>query len=185
MHLHRLIAALSLLLCAAACSGKAGMAPADPAVVPRVDISRYAGTWYEIARYPNSFQKGCICTTATYTLREDGAIRVVNSCRKGSADGGEKSVTGKAWVVDAATNAKLKVRFFWPFAGAYWIIQLADDYSYAVVGHPQRRRLWILSRTPAMDDQTYAAILARLQQQGYDPSRLIRSPACPEVAARQ
>lgn len=148
-------------------------------VVPHVDARRYAGTWHEIARYPNSFQKDCVCTTATYTLLEDGTLKVVNRCRAGSPDGKERSITGKAWVVDATTNAKLKVRFFWPFAGKYWIIQLADDYSYAVVGHPERTRLWILSRTPAMDEQTYAAILARLQQQGYEPGRLIKSQPCP------
>jgi apolipoprotein D and lipocalin family protein len=142
-------------------------------VVPYVDIAKYTGTWYEIARYPNRFQKDCFVTTAKYSIRDDGNIKVVNKCRKGSAEGQEKSVTGKAWVVDKKTNAKLKVQFFWPFRGDYWIIQLDKDYHYAVVSNPKRTRLWILSRTPEMDETTLNKILLKLKQQGFDPSKLI------------
>lgn len=146
------------------------------AVVPSVDLERYAGTWYEIARYPNRFQpEDCVATTATYELREDGKISVINRCRKGSAEGPVKSVNGKAWVVDPETNARIKVQFFWPFSGDYWIIQLGEQYEYAVVGHPDRKYLWILSRTPEMQPELYERILVRLEQQGYDPSRLIVS----------
>jgi len=145
-------------------------------VVPNVDIDRYLGTWYEIARYPNRFQKECVAVTADYSLRDDGKIRVVNACRKGGLDGPVKRIEGKAWVADRATNAKLKVQFFWPFRGAYWIIDLGKDYEYAVVGHPSRKYLWILSRTPKMMPDIYEAILQRLVKQGYDPSRLQRTP---------
>ena len=143
--------------------------------VAHVDLSRYVGTWYEIANFPQSFQRGCTGTTATYTLRKDGDVDVLNRCRKGSLDGKVKSALGRARVVDRATNAKLEVSFFRPFWGDYWIIDLADDYSYAVVGHPGRDYLWILARTPAMADATYHSILARLRAQGYETSRLVRT----------
>jgi len=143
--------------------------------VAHVDLSRYVGTWYEIANFPQSFQRGCTATTATYTLRNDGDIDVQNRCRKGSLDGKEKTALGRARVVDLATNAKLQVSFFRPFWGDYWIIDLAEDYSYAVVGHPGRDYLWILARTPTMADAPYQSIVARLQAQGYETSRLVRT----------
>ena len=143
--------------------------------VAHVDLGRYVGTWYEIANFPQSFQRGCTATTATYTIREDGDIDVLNRCRKGSPDGEEKSARGRARVVDRSTNAKLEVSFFRPFWGDYWIIDLADDYSYAVVGHPGRDYLWILSRTPTMPDAIYQAILGRLRAEGYETSRLVRT----------
>jgi len=170
---------LSALVCAAlfcACSTTQKNAQQDPlAVVPSVDLRKYAGTWYEIARYPNSFQKNCFATSVTYTLRQDGKVGVVNRCRTGSVNGKERSVRGKAWSVDPATNAKLKVQFFWPFRGDYWIIQLDENYRYAVVGNPKRNLLWILNRTPVMDTATYTGILRRLEEQGYDPGKLIRT----------
>jgi apolipoprotein D and lipocalin family protein len=145
-------------------------------VVPHVNLKKYVGTWYEIARYPHRFQKDCFASQATYTLREDGNIGVLNECRKGSPDGEMSSVKGKAWVVDPQTNAKLKVSFFWPFSGDYWIIDLGQDYEYAVVGHPSREYLWILSRTPEMDEALYNRILENLRDQAYDTSKLIRTP---------
>ena len=144
--------------------------------VAHVDLSRYLGTLYEIANFPQSFQRGCTATTATYTLRADGDIDVLNRCRKGSIDGEEKSALGRARVVDRATNAKLEVSFFRPFWGDYWIIDLSDDYSYAVVGHPGRDYLWILARNPTMAEATYQGIVTRLQAQGYETSRLERTP---------
>ena len=143
--------------------------------VAHVDLPRYLGTWYEIANFPQSFQRGCTATTATYTLREDGDIDVLNRCRKGSLDGKEKAAHGRARVVDRATNAKLEVSFFRPFWGDYWIIDLADDYSYAVVGHPGRDYLWILARTPTMAEASYESIVARLKVHGYETSRLVRT----------
>jgi apolipoprotein D and lipocalin family protein len=143
--------------------------------VAHVDLSRYVGTWYEIANFPQSFQRGCTATTATYTLRADGDIDVLNRCRKGSLAGTEKSALGRAHVVDRATNAKLEVSFFRPFWGDYWVIDLADDYSYAVVGHPGRDYLWILARTPTMAEATFQGIVERLKLHGYETSRLVRT----------
>lgn len=136
--------------------------------VTTVDLGRYVGRWYEIASFPQRFQKGCTATTADYEVREDGEIDVVNRCRKGSLEGPESSAVGRARVTDKTTNAKLEVSFFWPFWGDYWIIQLAPDYSYAVVGAPGRDYLWILSRTPKMTDSVYGEIVVRLKAQGYE-----------------
>ncbi len=144
-------------------------------VVDAVDLDRYLGEWYEIASYPAWFQKNCTAVTADYSLRDDGLIKVVNSCRKGSLDGKFKQSTGRAKVVDTETNAKLKVSFFGPFWGKYWIIDLDPDYQWAVVGEPKRKYLWILGRTPSMDDGIYEQILARLPDKGYDPEGLNRT----------
>ena len=137
-------------------------------VVRFVDIQRYLGTWYEIATIPHRFQKGCVGVTANYSLRDDGDVEVVNVCREETLDGKERSVRGKAWIVDKTTNAKLKVRFFWPFSGSYWIIELDSDYQWAVVGHPNRNYLWILSRTPQMSGALYDELLERIAAKGYD-----------------
>lgn len=140
--------------------------------VPEVDLERYLGTWYEIASYPQRYQEGCTGTTATYTLREDGDIDVLNRCRKSSLDGKEDTAEGRARVADSQTNAKLEVSFFGPFWGDYWIIDLGPDYEHAVVGHPSRDYLWILSRTPTMDEATYEEILNRVKAKGYPLDRL-------------
>ena len=154
-----------------------GKEPSTPlATAPHVELNRYMGVWYEIARYPNSFQKGCVGSKATYSLMDDGKVSVLNECYDGSFSGKLRSAKGKAWVVDKETNSKLKVSFFWFFAGDYWIIDLADDYSYVVVGHPKRKYLWILSRTKTMEDTTYEAILKRLLEiHQYDTSKLIKT----------
>jgi apolipoprotein D and lipocalin family protein len=144
-------------------------------VVEFVDLERYTGKWYEIARYPNLFEQNCVAPTAEYTIREDGDIDVVNTCRKFTLDGDLDAVEGVARVVDSETNAKLKVRFFGPFEGDYWIIDLDSEYNYAVVGAPNRRFLWILSRTPTMDPQVYEQVIAGLPELGYDPNRLLRT----------
>jgi apolipoprotein D and lipocalin family protein len=140
--------------------------------VRNVELSRYIGTWFEIASFPHRFQKGCTGTTATYTLRTDGEIAVLNRCRKYSLQGDVDSAEGRARVVDSKTNAKLEVTFFWPFWGDYWIIDLGPEYEYAVVGHPGRDYLWILSRTPTLDPATYEEILGRLRAQRYEVERL-------------
>ncbi len=151
-------------------------------VVPSVDLQRYMGTWYEIARLPNSFQRQCAGdVTATYSLREDGDITVVNRCRKENGEISE--ATGKAKrASEEGPNTKLKVRFapailsFLPFVwGDYWIIDLAPDYAYAVIGEPSRKYFWILSRTPSIDENTLRGILTRARQQGYDLTDLLRT----------
>ncbi|KAA9325378.1 lipocalin family protein [Adhaeribacter soli] len=140
--------------------------------VPSVDLQKYMGTWYEIAAFPQRFQKGCQCTKAEYSLHPDGYVEVRNSCRKNGPDGKLKAITGKAFVADKTTNAKLKVQFFWPFKGDYWILDLAPDYSYAVVGAPDRESLWILARKPVMAEETYQQILGRIKEKNFDVSRL-------------
>ena len=137
--------------------------------VPHVDLEQYAGKWFEIASFPQRFQKGCQYTTATYTVTNKNYVKVENACVK---NGKISSVTGKAFVVKNSGNAKLKVQFFWPFKGKYWIIDLADNYSYAVVSHPNKKYLWILSRTPKMDMDIYEKILTRLRNKGFDLSKL-------------
>ena len=144
-------------------------------VVDKVDLERYLGKWYEIASYPAWFQRGCTASTAEYSLLDDGKIRVVNRCRKDRVDGPLKESKGKAEVV-TTTNAKLKVWFFWPFKGNYWIIDLDPDYQWVVVGEPKRKYLWLLSRTPQLDENLYRKILSRLPAKGYDPLKLNRTP---------
>lgn len=156
--------------CAATTTERLGLPPLQ--TVAKVDLSRYTGTWFEIASYPQRFQKGCTGTTATYTLGDGGEIAVLNRCRKGSLQGKEATATGRARVVDTTSNAKLEVTFFWPFWGDYWIIDRGRDYEYAVVGHPGRDYLWILSRTRTMEQSVYEGILSRLRAKGYPLERL-------------
>jgi apolipoprotein D and lipocalin family protein len=141
--------------------------------VPFVDLNKYAGKWYEIASIPQFFQKGCHGTTAEYTLTDKGYVIVENRCNKDSIHGKQTYIKGKAFVVENSGNAKLKVQFFWPFKGKYWIIDLADDYSYAVVGNPNRKSLWILSRTAMMNDITYQQIISRIKENGFDISKIV------------
>jgi apolipoprotein D and lipocalin family protein len=139
-------------------------------VVPHVDLAKYLGKWYEIAHLPAKFQEGCSETTATYTLSEDGNISVLNECKR---NGKIKQAKGKAKVVDKATGAKLKVTFFWPFYGDYWIIKLGENYDYSVVGTPNRKYLWILSRTPNMDSKLFSELTEFAKSKGFDVNRLI------------
>jgi apolipoprotein D and lipocalin family protein len=144
-------------------------------VVPQVDLTRYAGTWYEIASYPNRFQKGCVATRATYTLRSDGRIEVRNACRRDALSAPWDVAEGVAWVPDPAAPAKLKVSFFWPFRGDYWILDLGDAYETALVGAPSREYLWLLSRSPHLDDAAYDRLLRTAESLGFDPARLVRT----------
>lgn len=168
----RVVLTLSVL---AAFSTGCGITPdgssAPLATVENVDIAKYMGKWYEIAKYPVPFENGCYGVTAEYSLKDDGTVRVFNTCRtKDGALG--KTIEGFAEVADPSTNAKLMVYFFGPFGAPYWIIELGDNYEYAVVGDPTRSTLWILSRTPKLDDTTYQGILSRLPDKGYNPDRL-------------
>lgn len=144
-----------------------------PVTVDQVIIERYTGRWYEISKIPNRFQRVCAGnTTAQYAIREDGGIDVINRCKK--SDGSIEEAKGIARVVDAATNAKLKVSFVrflwrWWFWGDYWILGLGKDYEYAIVGTPNRKYGWILSRNPEMDPDKYSHITEELKNLGYDP----------------
>jgi apolipoprotein D and lipocalin family protein len=142
--------------------------------VKSVDLNKYMGKWYEIALFPQRFEKGCNCTVAEYSIEKD-YVKVVNSCNKDSVNGKLKKATGKAFAVDGSNNSKLKVQFFWPFRGDYWIIELAEDYSYAVVGAPNRKYLWILSRTPVMDDATYNMLLEKIKGKGFDITKIVKT----------
>ncbi len=144
-----------------------------PTTVATVDLSRYAGEWHEIEAFPAFFQRGCTGTRALYEPRADGSIRVLNSCER---NGRMASIEGTARPVPGSNNAKLKVRFFWPLEGDYWILDLDRDYQWAAVGHPDRKYLWILARKPQLDPAILGPIRARLAAQGYDISRLRPTP---------
>lgn len=141
--------------------------PAKP-----VALQAYLGRWYEIARYEQSFQKGCAGVTADYSLRDDGSIKVLNRCRK--PDGTIDDALGRAKIVDPS-GAKLKVSFFGPFYGDYWVLDHADDYSWSIVGEPSGRYLWILARTATPTEATVNELIARTQRMGYDTSMLLRT----------
>jgi len=173
---------LSVIVAATAARAKAARQQAPVQAIPSLDLTRYMGTWHEIAKFPNSFQKKCArATTAQYTLHADGTVHVLNSCVR--ANGDTTRAEGVARLADRhGAASKLKVRFapaflaWLPFVwGDYWVIDLAADYSYAVVGEPGRTYLWILGRTPQMEQQTYDAIIQRIRQQGYDTSTLQRT----------
>jgi apolipoprotein D and lipocalin family protein len=159
-----------ILISALALTGCSSNQPLE--TVDSVDLQRYQGTWYEIASFPQRFQKGCHCTSATYTATQEDFVVVENRCRKDSINGEESYIKGKAYIVENTNNAKLEVEFFWPFKGDYWIIDLDKDYQYAVVGHPNREYLWILSRTPQMSDSLYNEITKRIAAKGFDLSIL-------------
>lgn len=166
----RLIVFLYVLFFLAGCTSHKAAQPLDH-TVPSVDLERYMGKWYEIASFPNRFQKDCFCSAAEYTLK-DGYVEVRNSCRKDSPSGVFDVAVGKAYVVPGSGSAKLKVQFQWPFKGDYWIIALDENYRYAMVGHPKRKYLWILSRTKQMDDTILERLKAIARSKGYDVSRL-------------
>lgn len=168
---------LAVAAFAAVLAAPAAHAAAPLPTVPALDLDRYAGVWHEIARYPNRFQESCAGdVTATYTRNADGTIGVVNACRK--ADGETMRAQGVARMV--APPATLAVRFapawlaWLPLVwGDYWVIDLASDYSYAVVGEPSREFLWILSRSPSLDESVMRRIRERLPAAGYDPAKLV------------
>jgi apolipoprotein D and lipocalin family protein len=150
--------------------------------IPSLDVPRYMGTWYEIAKYPNRFQRQCVSNTrADYSLQPDGRVQVVNSCEE--QDGSRTDAAGIARQIGAADSAQLKVRFapawlsFIPMVwGDYWVIELDPDYQLAAVSEPSREYLWILSRTPAVDGQTYRQLLNKLEARDFDIGKLARTP---------
>lgn len=128
------------------------------------------GTWYEIASFPNWFQRGCQCTTAHYTLKKN-KVKILNQCYKGK-DLKKSSAKGTGWSVSENQNSKLKVRFFWPFKGDYWILYLSPGYKQAIVGSPNRRYLWLLSRTPTLDSKTLNHLISIAKNKHYDTDKL-------------
>ena len=150
--------------------------------VAAVDLKRYSGKWYEIARYPNRFQKQCVGnTTANYSIKPDGRLEVLNECltKNGTID----SAKGEAKVVNNSKNTKLKVRFapsfLAPFGfvwGDYWVVDLGPKYEYSVVSDPKREYLWILSRTPELPEPIYQNLLRRVETLGFNPGKLEKTP---------
>lgn len=171
---------LSLLIASSALGQKAE--PGELKTVEQVDLERYSGKWYEIAKYPNKFQKKCTGNvTADYTIKQNGRIEVRNECLKKNAK--KQVALGEAKVKDDITKAKLKVRFapsllsFLPFVwGDYWIIDLDTNYEWVAIGEPSRSYFWILSRQPTLDEQAYQAILGRAKTAGFDPAKVVKTP---------
>lgn len=155
--------------------------PMPPQTVPFVDLDKYIGLWYQIAAYPQFFNRNLVGVTAEYTLNDDGTVGVFNTGIENDFDGQVVTIEGTARVVDTTTNSKLSVRFDFPlgrlFEGEYWIIALDDvDYTYAVVSDSRKQSLFILSRTPTMDQQTLDMILDDLEARGYDLDELEYTP---------
>lgn len=174
-----IVSMLLPMAAAFACNSRGQSGNGIPATVDSVDLAKYSGKWYEISKIPNRFQRVCAGnTTARYSIRDDGNIDVVNRCKK--TDGSTEEAKGIARVVDTNTNAKLKVSFVrflwrWWFWGDYWIMGLGRDYEYAIVGAPNRKYGWILSRNPEMDSDRYSQIALELKKLGYNPDDFVRT----------
>ncbi len=162
------------LMLAACASGEYRDTSVPMETVARVDLERYAGKWYEIARFPNWFEQDCAGVTAEYAPRSDGRIDVLNTCREGGLDGPVETARGVARATDA-TNARLAVKFVqWlPFEGDYWVLHLDEDYQTVAVGNPDGSTGWILARTPEITPERRAGAMAALERNGYDTRRLI------------
>jgi apolipoprotein D and lipocalin family protein len=154
-----------------------------PTTVEAVDLDRYLGRWFEIARADHGFERGCDGVIAEYARRDDGMIRVLNSCWKAGLDGPVNIAEGRARIADPQSNAKLEVSFFGPFFGDYWIIDLAEDYSWVVVSEPEGRYLWILARDPQPGERFIETRLAALQARGFDTTALIYPEQWPSADA--
>lgn len=141
--------------------------------VPHVDLDRYQGRWYEIARLPQRYEKGCHCVYAEYSQNPAGYVEVKNACRKGGPNGKLSVTEGKAYPVEGSGNSKLRVEFFWPFRGDYWILELDPDYAYALVGAPDRESLWILSRTPTLDQDVLERLVQLADRKGFPVEQML------------
>ncbi len=170
----KLLGLSALLATAAGCVQPVYRTRSEPLVtVPSVDLARYAGRWYEIYRLPNGFEDAnCSSVTADYAPRDDGLLQVVNTCVK--PDGSFDRSRGVARVVDPATRSRLEVSFFRPFWGNYWIIELSDDYSWAMIAEPSGKYLWLLSRTPTLPEAVDASVRKRMTELGYPLDKLIK-----------
>ena len=143
-----------------------------PKCVPQVDLPRYMGDWFEIGRYPNPWQKDYVAVKTNYRLRKDGKIDFQSTGRKKSFHGVFKEQNATAKIVSGSKNTRWKVSFFWPISAHYWVIELGDNYEYSVVGQPDHKRLWILSREMTMGEEIRKGICERLVGHGYKPERI-------------
>jgi len=143
----------------------------EPETVNGVNLNKYSGLWYEIAAYPNHFEKGCKCVTAEYKIIDSKSVRVINTCVD-EKSGKIKTIKGKAFPVENSNNSKLKVQFFWPFKGDYWVLYLDDEYKHAIVGSPDKKFLWILSREPNVNENQLKILRSIIEEKGFDPEKL-------------
>lgn len=162
----------ALLLSLNACNSQTSMI--DKTVVKNVDIEKYLGTWYEIARFDHRFERGLVGVTANYSMRDDGLIKVVNSGYKGNLKGAKSEAIGKAKIPDTNNPSKLKVSFFWIFYADYFILELDENYQWAVIGSKSDDYLWILSRTPQIETSLYDNLIQKISKRGYNTHQLIR-----------
>jgi apolipoprotein D and lipocalin family protein len=144
----------------------------DKTTVKELDLNRYLGIWYEIARFPHSFEKNLVGVTATYSLREDGKITVVNQGFKNTMDGERSKAVGKAKIPNKLESGKLKVSFFWIFYADYFVLELDENYQYAMIGSSSDKYFWILCRTPQMTPGVYEMLLEKARKRGYNLERL-------------
>jgi apolipoprotein D and lipocalin family protein len=175
-----LIVLMAALFCISSSAFAMGSAhhEAPLSTVEKVNLNNYTGQWFEIARIPQIFEKNCQGAIAEYTLLQDGKIEVLNTCRKFSCEGRAKVAKGIARVVDDVNFSKLKVSFFWPFEGDYWILKLGENYEYAVVGSPDRKSLWLLSRTPKLSQTFIDEIKAEFAAQGFNTAVMEQPTSC-------
>ena len=148
----------------------------DQTTVKELDLNRYLGTWYEIARFPHSFEKNLVGVTATYSLREDGKIEVLNQGFKNTLDGEKSRAVGKAKIPNKLEPGKLKVSFFWIFYADYYVLELDENYQYAMIGSSSDKYFWILNRTPKMDPVIYEMLLGKARKRGYNLAKLEKVP---------
>lgn len=146
----------------------------DKSVVDEFNVDRYLGKWYENARFDHSFERGLVGVTATYTMRPDGKIKVVNAGYKDSLTGKRSEAVGKAKIPNPNIPAKLKVSFFWIFYADYYVLELDSDYKWAIVGSSSDNYLWILSRKPHISEELYITLLDKIRARGYDTEKLIK-----------
>ena len=148
----------------------------DQTTVKALDLNRYLGTWYEIARFPHSFEKNLVGVTATYSLRDDGKIEVLNQGYKNTLNGERSKAAGKAKMPDKHEPGKLKVSFFWIFYADYFVLELDENYQYVMIGSSSDKYFWILSRTPQMEPAVYEMLLEKARKLGYNLDKLYKVP---------
>jgi apolipoprotein D and lipocalin family protein len=165
---------LALLCLSAFASSPQAAEPAPLPTVAAVDLQRYAGAWYEIALLPNRFQKQCVADTQARYRLDGNRVEVINRCR--TASGEVDRTAGHAKTVDGGGNAKLRVTFFWPFYGNYWVLDLDEDYRHVLIGEPSRKYAWVLSRTPQMDEAQLQKLLERAAELGFNRQAFQRTP---------
>jgi lipocalin len=168
-----LVSFITMFVLVVSCTGQKSMI--DKTVVKELDLQRYLGTWYEIARFDHRFERDLVGVSANYSLRDDGKIKVLNSGYKNSLEGEYSEAIGKAKIPNPTNEpAKLKVSFFWIFYGDYFVLELDKDYQWAIIGSSSDKYLWILSRTPQLTDELYSDLIDRISERGYDVSKLIK-----------